>query len=170
MAKSKKEYPAPLCLHCGEVSVLTTGREIFPNMSGLWDKNYYKCPSDCDAYVGVHKGTLKALGYPANAEVRKARSHVHKMIDPLWQNAWRGPSYSKSDTSDPKSRTIIQMSARHRVYKWLAHKMRISSETCHISMFGIEECREAYRFCRSVNYEFIRQWHKEQKKIAENGD
>jgi hypothetical protein len=39
----------------------------------------------CDAWVGCHPGTEKALGGVANAELRVAKQAAHAAFDPLWR-------------------------------------------------------------------------------------
>ena len=45
---------------------------------------YYCKP--CDAYVGCHNNTEKALGIMANKELRELRQKVHAYIDPYWKS------------------------------------------------------------------------------------
>lgn len=44
---------------------------------------YYCKP--CDAYVGCHQNTPRALGTLANKELREARIKAHAYIDPIWK-------------------------------------------------------------------------------------
>ena len=45
----------------------------------------YWC-GDCDAYVGCHRNTRKALGTMANQELRKLRIKAHNCFDHLWKS------------------------------------------------------------------------------------
>ena len=110
-------------------------------------------------YVGSHKANGRPLGRPANAELRNARQHVHKVMDPIWQKAPDAQEYAGSDQDD-KARKIIRMAARGRVYKWLAYKMGL--DKYHTAELNIEQCREAYRLCRAVKYPEIRDWYKKE--------
>jgi hypothetical protein len=81
----------------------------------------------CDAYVGTHKaGHMKGqpLGTPANAELRNARKLLHAKFDPIWKD---GHVH------------------RRKAYKLLAELMKIDAQDCHIAMFDIQRCREAWR-------------------------
>lgn len=166
MAAKKKNKPPidpPPCLHCGEPSRKVSGRVIYPNRQDLYRLIFWKC-DPCGAYVGSHKRSGKPKGFPGNHEVRNARKYVHKVLDPLWRNAHRDPAYANSEKDD-RAIKVIQGSARGRVYAWLAHQMGISKETCHVGMFGIEECRMAWPLCRKANYSEIRDWYKANKDI-----
>ena len=55
----------------------------------IYGRNYgksYMCwlCKPCDAYVGCHNNTQKALGTMADKETRKYRKMVHDKTDPLW--------------------------------------------------------------------------------------
>lgn len=76
----------------------------------------------CKAWVGCHKGTRLALGTPANAELRTARSAVHSAFDPIWK---------EGDMS------------RSRAYAWLANRLEIPVEDCHIGQFDLDMCQRA---------------------------
>ena len=85
--------------------------------------NYPKC----DTYVGTHKaGHMKGqpLGTPANAELRNARKLLHAHFDPLWKHVYL---------------------TRGVAYQLLAKYMNIPSEVCHIAMFDLARCRDAWR-------------------------
>jgi len=71
------------CPYCSKEAKFVTGEFVHPFQIRHKDKNYYICDV-CDAYVGCHKGTRKALGTLANAELRALRMKVHTAFDPLW--------------------------------------------------------------------------------------
>lgn len=110
------EY-APACSECDGVGKGATGREIYPHRPDLYAKHFYRC--DCGAYVGCHPGTVKALGSPAGAETRRARSAAHAAFDPIWK---RG-----------KMR-------RGDAYRALAKALGIHPKGCHISWFRADMC------------------------------
>ena len=161
--KNKPEIQPPPCLHCGDPARKVAGRVIYPNRPDLYRLIFWKC-DPCQAYVGSHKRSGKPKGYPGNEEVRNARKHVHKVFDPIWQNADQDPAYAGSEKTK-EAKQVIRFAARSRAYAWLAHQMGISKETCHIAMLGIEECRMAWPLCRKANYSEIRAWYKENKAI-----
>jgi hypothetical protein len=73
----------------------------------------------CQAWVGVHKGSTVALGRLANAELRKLKQSVHAKFDPIWKQGHHD---------------------RNGAYAWLALRMEIHVEQCHIGMFNEKEC------------------------------
>lgn len=64
---------------------LVTGKEIYPHRKDLYPLKFYQCQF-CQGYVGVHKGTLKPLGYIVSNKIKKARMKIHDIIDPIWKN------------------------------------------------------------------------------------
>lgn len=128
---------APLCAHCGAPARLTNGREVYPHRKDLRTLRLWVC-TPCDARVGCHKkgartdvgvsdGTMP-YGTPANAELRRARSMLHKRLDPLWKEA-------------PKK---YRHRARRRAYRVLSRKLGLSREETHIGMFDLDQCRAAW--------------------------
>ncbi|MBZ9674509.1 zinc-finger-containing protein [Mesorhizobium sp. ES1-1] len=66
---------------------LTDGREIYPHRADLSDLPFWKCDT-CKGYVGCHHKTAtrtKPLGNIASGEMKKARQHIHALIDPAWR-------------------------------------------------------------------------------------
>lgn len=112
-----------ICIHCNKVCRLGDSKEVYPYQSQYWGKPVWICT--CGAYVGCHTGTTKSLGFAANHETRRARMILHKeMLDPLWMGKGK--------------------KARRSVYRFLAGKMGLTKHECHIGMFTIEQCREAW--------------------------
>lgn len=97
------------------------------------------CCKPCDAWVGVHRGTDKALGRLANKELRDWKVEAHKYFDPLWQRKMQ-QGYSKTQ-------------ARRMAYGWLAEKMGISIKVAHIGMFDVNQCKQVVELCKPYNYE-----------------
>ncbi len=78
------------CCGCkGEVEArLTNGEEIYPPRKNLHTLPFWKCDA-CGNYVGCHHKTAdrtKPLGVIPTEEIRKARSQIHNLIDPLWKS------------------------------------------------------------------------------------
>jgi len=147
----------PLCPGCGEHAVLTSGLEIYPDRPDLAKKPIWLC-RPCNSYCGCHPGTKKPLGSPASIETRLARELLHKhRLDPLWKNAVSDLGY---EPEDQKARAIIRNVARHRVYSYLAEKLGITRDECHVGMFTIEQCRDAWRILSETDYAEIRAWAK----------
>jgi len=116
------------CGECGAPTGLVDGATIHPRRADLAHLRFYAC--GCGAYVGVHAGTLQPLGTPAGPATRAARTAVHRVFDPLWR-----------DRADA-SRTV----ARRDAYRWLADRLGIRFEDCHIGMMDrpmVERARAA---------------------------
>lgn len=112
----------PLCPYCGGLSRKVTGAAIYPHRQDLHKKVFYLCDNEHPAaYVGCHPGTSKPLGRLADAALRKDKSAAHAAFDPIW-----------------KSKKMSRGSA----YKWLAKKLGIDQEDCHIGMFDRVTCRK----------------------------
>lgn len=108
------------CPYCGEEAKLVTGEYIHPFQPIHKNKNYYICIA-CDAYVGCHKGTQKALGTLADAELRTLRMKVHHEFDFLWKS---------------------NIMTRKNAYIYLSKKLKISLTKTHIAAFDIKRCKE----------------------------
>jgi len=115
-----------MCPYCGAEAKKVTGKEVYPHRPDLYSKTFYMC-APCNAYVGCHPGTCKALGRLANAELRAAKSAAHRMFDPIWRDG---------DMS------------RSEAYRWLAGQLGIDKKDCHIGMFDVDMCEEVERVCQ----------------------
>lgn len=93
----------------------------------------YHC-SDCDAYVGVHKNTDRALGRLANKELREAKKLAHRHFDSLWKRAV------------DKGRS--KKEARGAAYQWLSDQLGTPKEYTHIGMFDIDLCKRVVEVCK----------------------
>ena len=76
----------PDCPYCNRATQRQTGRFVYPKRPDLAARLFYVCPT-CDARVGCHERTGRALGTPANAELRALRMRCHDAFDPLWKRA-----------------------------------------------------------------------------------
>ncbi len=112
------------CPYCGQPPVLVSGVVIYPHRSDLWDKSFWFCPP-CGAYVGCHPGTVVPLGRLADKELRDAKMAAHAAFDPLWKRNSEGQ----------------RMRSRRAAYRWLAEKLGVSIDHCHIGQFDVEQCR-----------------------------
>lgn len=121
------------CPYCKAEAQLVTGAEIYRHRADLAHLSFWAC-FPCGAYVGCHKvgawmyragkkivsdGTLP-LGRLANAELRAAKSAAHAAFDPLFKNGGM---------------------TRRAAYAWLAHKLGLSDDDCHIGAMDVEQCR-----------------------------
>ena len=113
-----------ICPYCDQKAELVQGYVLYPHRQDLFDKKFYFC-RQCSAYVGCHPGTQEPLGTLANAELRSIRSQVHKVFDLIWKS---------------------RKKTRRQAYQWLADKLKIKNENCHIALFDIDMCEKAIEF------------------------
>jgi hypothetical protein len=57
----------------------------------------------------------------------KARSRAHQQFDALWKSGWM---------------------TRKKAYRWLARKMGLELDMCHILYFDQDECEKVIQLCR----------------------
>lgn len=117
-----------VCDYCKARAHLVTGKVIYPHRADLAHKNFYSC-TPCKAYVGCHPNTIVPLGRLADLELRRAKSSAHAAFDPLWK--------SKDMT-------------RSEAYEWLAGKLKIHRNDCHIGMFDVRQCRDVVEICGAL--------------------
>lgn len=78
------------CCACG-VKVqarLTDGTEIYPHRPDLHSLPFWRC-DDCGNFVGCHhktKDRTRPLGIIPTPELKRARQHIHRLLDPIWQS------------------------------------------------------------------------------------
>jgi hypothetical protein len=129
MKKPKRNWieEPPHCPYCKARAVLVQGDEIYkehwnPEIAA---KRFWVCWVD-DAYVGTHKGSEFAapLGSLANAELRVQRKKCHALFDPLWSG--RGAVMKRTEA-----------------YAWLAERVGVEPEHCHIGYFREAEVMTA---------------------------
>ena len=106
--------PAPICPYCGATATLIDSAEIYGKSYG-WS---WKCPTCADVYVGCHRGSTVPLGTLANPSLRLARCRAHAAFDKIWK----------------------RVGSRDQAYAWLAEKLEIPSESCHIAMMDEQTC------------------------------
>lgn len=78
------------CCGCGQDvdARLTNGLEIYPHRNDLGDIPFWKCDR-CLNYVGTHHKTANRnypLGNIPTPELRNARQHIHRILDPHWKS------------------------------------------------------------------------------------
>ncbi len=121
-----------VCPYCGEEARLADSAEVYSRSYGM----IWICVP-CRAWVGVHKGDGKnrPLGRLANAELREWKMRAHAAFDPMWKAKVRRDECSKGR-------------ARGAGYKWLAEKLGVPVDECHIGMFDVDVCRRVVEVCR----------------------
>lgn len=123
-----------ICTYCGRDAALVTGWAIYPHRRDLEHKIFYLC-KPCEAWVGVHDGTEKPLGRLANKELRFWKQRAHSVFDPMWKL---------------KNRRSNRKDARGKAYKWLAERLGVDPDGCHIGQFDIEQCKRVVEICEPI--------------------
>jgi hypothetical protein len=103
---------------------LTSGAEVYPHRSDLANVPRWKC-DDCGNHVGTHHKTsepTRPLGNIPSPELKRARMHIHSLIDPAW-----------------KSKRI----KRGKIYGALSARLGYEYHTAEIKT--IDEARRVYR-------------------------
>lgn len=121
----------------GKICPYCNGKTAFVDSAVIYGRSYgmiYLC-GKCDAYCGVHKGTDKALGRLANAELRHWKKEAHKYFDQLWKGG--------------------EMS-RDEAYKELSTHLSILPIYTHIGMFSVETCKEVVDWSKKLLNDFRR--------------
>lgn len=119
------------CCSCNEKveARLTNVREIYHHRQDPSSLPFWKCDT-CGNFVGCHHKTSKPtqpLGCIPTPEIKNARQHIHKILDPLWKSG----KYKRS-----------------KLYKIISDKIGWRYHTAQIRT--IEEAREIYRFIRTL--------------------
>lgn len=78
---------------------LTDGVEIYPHRPDLAELPFWRCDA-CGNFVGCHhktKDRTRPLGVISTPEIKNARQHIHRILDPLWKSKrWnRGALYAE---------------------------------------------------------------------------
>ena len=124
------------CCSCGDdiLARLTDGGEIYPHREDLRSLPFWRCDT-CGNFVGCHhktKNRTNPLGCIPTPELRKARTHIHKLIDPMWQSG----NISRKDI-------YAKIGAR---VGWKYHTAKIRS---------VDEAREVYRVVLDIKNSII---------------
>ena len=85
----KRKSQTIFCPYCGKPAILRKASDIYKTHT--LEEYLYAC-SDypaCDAYVGVHRGTLLLKGSLANKERRRKRIVAHRYFDSIWRHGIR---------------------------------------------------------------------------------
>lgn len=119
------------CCGCNEKveARLTDGVEIYPHREDLHELPFWKCDT-CGNFVGCHhktKNRTQPLGCIPTPEVKNARKHIHRILDPVWQSG---------------------RMTRKEVYAYLTDKMGWKYHTANIR--SVEEAREVWRHIRAL--------------------
>lgn len=108
---------------------LTSGAEVYPHRPDLADVPRWKCDG-CGNHVGTHhktKNRTKPLGNIPSDEIKRARIHIHALIDPEWKSG---------------------RMRRRQLYGKLSKALGYTYHTGEIKT--IEEARNIYRVAQKV--------------------
>lgn len=111
-----------ICPYCGRPTEFVDSVEIYGVSYGMM----YLC-RPCNAHVGVHKGTDRALGRIATRNLRMLKREAHKYFDMIWELG-----YMK----------------RSEAYSWLSNTLEIPVEYTHIGMFSEKTCTRVIYFSK----------------------
>lgn len=120
------------CCGCGaEIEArLTDGREIYPHRPDLSALPFWRCDA-CKNFVGCHHKTAQPttpLGCIPTPEIKRARQHIHRILDPLWKG---------------------KKGLRSKVYAELASRMGVKEyHTAEIRT--VDEARIVYRHVAAI--------------------
>lgn len=124
-------------INTGKVCPYCKAKTEFVDSSIIYGKSYgmiYLC-KPCNAYVGVHKGTDKALGRLANYKLRELKKSAHNCFDTLWQRKM-ATGFSKKE-------------ARTKAYKWLGQELNLSKDLAHIGKMNEIQCEQVIKLCKN---------------------
>lgn len=119
------------CCGCEcEVSArLTSGKEVYSHRQDLFKLPFWKC-DDCGNWVGCHHKTAdktRPLGCIPTPEIKKARNHIHNILDPLWKSGRFN---------------------RKKLYKNISQRTGKEYHTANIR--SVEEARDIYRIIKVI--------------------
>jgi hypothetical protein len=117
------------CQYCSRPAQLLRGDVLYPRRPDLAQRRFWRC-EPCDAHVGCHPGTEKPLGRLAKANLRELKQFAHGHFDPIWRSGGMG---------------------RAEAYRWLADKLGIPAERCHIGWFDERMCCRVIEVCAAEN-------------------
>lgn len=107
------------------IARLTDGVEVYSHRPDLYSLPFWKCDA-CGNHVGCHhktKDRTRPLGNIPTKELKNARQHIHRILDPLWKSGKmpRGKVYARiaSDLGVKEYHTaeIKSVATARQVYK-----------------------------------------------------
>lgn len=113
------------CPYCGAPTQLVDDSEIYGRAFG--GKCYICRP--CQAWVGCHKDSDKALGRLANKGLRELKHQAHEAFDPIWKEGHL---------------------PRTAAYRILSIAFELPAEQTHIGMFDEELCRKVIELSKVI--------------------
>ena len=120
-----------ICPYCGQPAVKMSSTVVYG--AGRDYGPIWAC-IPCQAWVGCNKMTGAPLGRLADAGLRKWKQKAHAAFDPLWDRLMKTLQGGKTK-------------CRESAYHWLADKMLLPREECHIGMFDEVRCLKVIEAC-----------------------
>ena len=109
---------------------LTNGKEIYPHRTDLHELPFWKCDA-CRNFVGCHHKTnnrTRPLGCIPTPEIKEARRHIHRILDPIWKSGRR---------------------ARKELYSMIAHVIDVP-EYHTADIRSLEQANEVLRVVKEI--------------------
>ena len=124
------------CCQCGDKveARLTTGSEIYPHRPDLASLPFWKCDT-CGNFVGCHHKTdnpTRPLGVIPTPELKRARKHIHALLDPIWQSG---------------------KMKRKEIYRRISDELGYKYHTANLR--SIEKARNVYKIVRRIKDEHL---------------
>lgn len=108
------------CALCGAPVEFTNNKAIYGRSFGEWPMIYLCTNAECRAFVHCHPGSSTPLGTMADSATRRLRKLAHHVFDKLWKDG----EMTRSDA-----------------YTWLAERLGIQRDQCHIGLFDAAQCQ-----------------------------
>lgn len=123
------KQPEVKCPYCGRMAILHDASYVYKE--NALDEYLYVCSGypECDAYVGVHAGSLRPKGSLANGDLRHKRIETHRLFDAIWKNG---------------------IFSRKEAYRWMQDTFSLNSSQAHIGQFSDYRCDCLMNECRKV--------------------
>ena len=123
-----------ICRYCGGVIRLVPAETVYgvsSNRLGMKNEKLYQC-QNCNARVGCHKGTTRALGNVANEVLRLKRMETPRVFDAMWKR---------------------RHMSRTEAYRWLAAQLHRTEGRAHIGGFEMDQCQKVIDLCEKTDSE-----------------
>lgn len=152
---------AIFCADCGTECALVDGREVDAHDPEIADVRVWACPV-CPASWAHHAVAAAApAAIPAGLETRNAREMLgERLVLPLIYEGSGGVEGAMPLAID-------------RLTNFLAHRMGIGPDECEVARFDLEQCRQAWRELRGVQFADVlehAQRHRSVKRRTQTGN
>ena len=119
------------------------------------DRDWWGCSGypECDTQQSAGSDGLP-LGIPGDKETRQARMRAHDVFDPIWERSVE--FYGRESNSQSRGRLLTI--ARSRAYLWLADRLGMTRDECHIARMDVFHCDFVEQIWAGVTYGTVRAW------------